>query len=65
MKISGAFLQVHGKEQAHQPQVMIAMQMADKDVIYFVDWDLVSHQLHLSAFTAVDQKISVLNVQVL
>jgi pantothenate kinase-related protein Tda10 len=44
---------------------MIAMQMADENVIYFVDGYLVSHQLHLSTLTTVDQEMPVLNTQVL
>lgn len=33
MKLAGSPLQMHGKEQPHQAQVMIAMQMADKNPI--------------------------------
>ncbi len=42
MKFVGSPLQVHGKEQPHQAQVMIAMQMADKDSFDLVNRNLIA-----------------------
>jgi hypothetical protein len=44
---------------------MIAMQMADEDMIDFVNGYLVAHQLHLCAFSAINQEMPVLYYQVL
>ena len=55
--------QVHGKDQAHQSQVVVAMQMGNKYMADAVKIFLVAQQLHLSAFTAVDEEVPVLNFQ--
>jgi len=50
----GAFVQVHGKQQRHQPQVMVAMQMADENVVNFMRRDLQVRELHLGPFSAIN-----------
>jgi hypothetical protein len=59
VQVEGSFssLQVHGKEQAHQSQVMITMQVADEDVSDPVDVDALIRQLNLGSFTAIYQKM--------
>ena len=61
VKIVGSMMQVHRKDQAHQSEVMVTVQMADKDVADAVKVCLVFHQLHLSAFTTVDEEMEILN----
>ena len=61
MEIVRSSLQVHGKDQPHQPEIVIAVQVADKNVIDPVITYLKPHELHLYRFTAVDQKMPVLN----
>lgn len=50
-------LQVHGKEQAHQTEVVIAMQVADEDVPDPMNVNTLIRQLDLGSFTAVNQKM--------
>jgi hypothetical protein len=54
VQIRRTALQVHGKDQAHQTQVMIAVQVTDKDVIDAVVRCAKTHELHLRGFTTVD-----------
>lgn len=60
VQIVSPALQMHGKYQSHQSQVMIAVKMADKDVVDPVEIYLKSHELHLRTFAAVDQEIAAL-----
>lgn len=41
------------------------MQMTDENVINLMNGNLIAHQLHLHTFTAINQKMVVLDVQVL
>jgi hypothetical protein len=51
-----ATLQMHGKDQPQQPKIMIAVQVTDENVINTVKVSLVPHELHLGAFTAVNEE---------
>jgi hypothetical protein len=62
MKIIGSSQQVHGKNKSHQSQVMIAMEMADKDVINAMKVGLKPHELHLGSFATIHQEIPVLDL---
>ena len=61
MQVADPTLQVHGKDQPHQSEVVVAVKMAYEDVMDAVEINLKAHQLHLSAFAAVDHKILVLD----
>lgn len=54
-----AVVQVHGKQQAGQAQVVVAMQVRYEDVVDAHQRQPEACQLHLSAFTAVYQHIFV------
>ena len=56
MEVIYPALQVHGENQTHQTQIMVTMEMTDKDVVYPMEVCLHSHELHLRAFSTVDQK---------
>src|SRR5690348_6173447 len=57
VQISHPTLQVHGEQQAHESQVMIAMKVADEDMIDAVEVCLQFHQLHLRSFAAIQQEV--------
>lgn len=57
--------QVHGKNQSHQSEVVIAMQVTDENVIDLLLAELVPPQLVLTSFAAVDQQSVVMQGQVL
>ena len=52
---------MHGKDQTHQTQVMVSMQVADKNMIDTMEIYLEPHQLHLCPFSAVYKKMPVLD----
>ena len=56
MKILRASQQAHAGQQTNQPEIMIAMQMGNKDIIDLAAADLVFGHLHLGTLAAVDQK---------
>lgn len=60
VQIFFAVVQVHGEEQAHQAQVMIAMQVRDKYMINAMDVSVKAGKLQLCAFTTINQKMFVL-----
>jgi hypothetical protein len=62
MEIGRSALQVQGEEQAHQPQVMVSVEVTDEDVIDFMIGQALCHQLHLSTLTAVDQEKAILEI---
>src|SRR5690606_36417904 len=62
VQIVHASLQVHREDQAHQAQVMIAVQVTDKNMIDAVEVYLKAHQLQLSSFAAIDHKEFVLDL---
>ena len=53
-------LQMHCKNQSHQSEIMIAVKMADKDMVDPVEIRLKTHELHLRRFAAVNQEIAAL-----
>jgi hypothetical protein len=54
---------MHGTDQPDEPQVMIPVQVADKDIIDFIDFDPVLIELNLGSFPTVNQEILVVNFQ--
>jgi len=62
MQIVHPVLQVHGEEQSRQAQIVIAVQVTYKNMIDPVVGKLKSHELHLSPFTAVDEKVAILDL---
>ena len=54
--------QMHGKDQTHQPKIMVAVQVTDKYMADPVEIRLILHQLHLNTFTAVDKEMMVLDL---
>lgn len=63
VELTGAVLQLHGKDQAHKAQVVVAMQMTYKNMIDAMEVELVPHHLHLGSFSAIDHETPVLNFQ--
>lgn len=61
VQISCSVIQVHGKEQAHEAEVMIAMQVRNKNMMDAMNGAVVLHQLHLCAFSAIHQEKFVLD----
>ena len=53
--VVAAVVERQGREQAHQPEAVVAMGVADEDMVELPGVDLVSYQLHLRALPAVDQ----------
>jgi hypothetical protein len=58
-------LQVKREDKAHQAEVMISMQVADKNMIDAMKVGLHPHQLHLRSFSTVNKERSILNLYVL
>ena len=56
---------MHGEDQAHQPEVMIAMQVTDEDPLDAVNAQSEFDELHLGSFATVDQEILILNSEML
>jgi len=56
---------MHGEDQTHQSKIMIAVQVADEDVIDPVEVSLHPHKLHLRGFAAIHQECAILNFNVL
>ena len=54
-------LKVHREDQAHEPQIMIAVQVTDENMVDTMKVYLEMHELHLHTFTAVDQEVLILN----
>jgi hypothetical protein len=61
MQVIRSALQVHGKDQPHKTEVMVAMQMTDEYMIDAMVAYIKPHQLHLGSLTTIDHKIPVLN----
>jgi hypothetical protein len=62
MEIVGSSQQVHRKDQAHESEVMIAVKMADKNMVDAVEICLKAHELHLGTLAAVNEEMPVLNL---
>jgi hypothetical protein len=52
----GSSHQAEGGKKPIEPEDMVAMEMADEDMVYFGESDPVFSELHLGAFTTVYQK---------
>jgi hypothetical protein len=61
VKVICPALEVHGKKQSHQSEVMVSMQMADENVVDPVEICLKAHQLHLCTFSTIYKEVPVLN----
>jgi len=53
-------LQMHGKNQSHQSEIVIAVKMADEYVVDPVEIYLMTHKPHLRSFATVDKEIAAL-----
>ncbi len=65
MKIAFASLEVHGEQQSRETQVVIAMQVADENVVDLLRAEIIPTQLVLTSFAAVDEKLMMPDRQVL
>ena len=59
--VVAAVVERQGREQAHQPEAVVAMGVADEDVVELPGVDLISYQLHLRALPAVNHIRNPLN----
>ena len=50
----GAAKQVHTRKQARQAQIMVAMQVADKNMVDTLEFQGITPQLHLGTFSTVN-----------
>ena len=62
VEVVGSPQQMHGKDQSHQAEVVIAMKVADEDMLDAVKVGVVFHELHLRTFSAVDEEVTILNL---
>lgn len=62
VQVAGSALQVQGKDEAHQSEVVITVQMTNEDVIDSMKVCLHAHELHLSTFATINQERSTLNL---
>jgi hypothetical protein len=60
MQIIHPALEMHGEDKTHQPEIMIAMQVADENVIDSMKAGLILHELHLRCLATVDEKKMIL-----
>ena len=56
MKFLGTAKQAHAGQEADQPEIVVTVQMGNKDVVDLTAADLVFGHLHLGAFAAVKEK---------
>ena len=61
----GSSEQVHGGDEAVESEEVVSVQMRDEDVVDALHLHLVASQLHLGAFTAIDQEVLVMDVHYL
>jgi hypothetical protein len=54
---------MHTRDKAHQPQVMIAMHVRYKHLMNALHFDFELAHLHLSAFTTINQKKLIMDIQ--
>ena len=62
VQVVGSTLQMQRKNEAHQSEVMIAVQMANEDMIDSMKVGLHTHELHLGSFATINQERSILNL---
>ena len=60
MQVIYPSLEMHRKNQSHQSQVVITVQVADENMIDSVEIGLQTHELHLRSFTTVNQEVAIL-----
>ena len=65
VKIIGSSLKMHGEKQSRKAKVMVAVQMAYEYVCDFVNANPITGQLPLHTFSCIDEKVMLLNVEVL
>ena len=61
MQFIGSALKVHGEDESHQAEVMVTMQVTDKNVIDTMEVCLKTHELHLGSFAAINKENTILN----
>ena len=61
VEVIGAAHQVHGENKSHQAEIVIAVEMRDKNVVDSMEVRLKTHQLHLGAFATIDKKEAIFN----
>ena len=65
VEVGFALLQVHRKDQSREAKVMVAMEVADKNMIDFVYAESILRESQLRSLTAVDEKMPILNSEIL
>ena len=60
VEIIGSTQKVHGEDQPHQSEIMIAVEVRNEDMIDPVHVCLIAHELHLRTFSAINKEIPVL-----
>jgi hypothetical protein len=55
--------QVHGRNQSNEAEIMVAMQMANKDVAYFINLNPGFRHAKLCSLPAIDQEIRTIHLQ--
>lgn len=65
MEIVFPMQEMHGEQQPHESQEMVTVQVADENVIDFKCTQLKALELLLTAFSAIDEEVMILNDQVL
>ena len=63
MQLVLAAQQMQRRKQSHQPEIMIAVKMADENVIDALKADMITPQLNLRGFAAVDQEKAFGNIE--
>ena len=61
VQIADSSLKVHGKNQTHQTEVMIAVQVAYEDMVYTMEINLQAHELHLCALATIYHEMTALH----
>lgn len=54
VQVVASVLKVIGKNKTHQSEVMVSVEMADKNMVYPVRFHAVAEHLHLGGLAAVD-----------
>lgn len=63
MKIFFTAVQVHGIDQPDKAKDMISVQVTDEYMMYPAYLGFVPDQLHLGSFTAINQKVAIVQVK--
>jgi hypothetical protein len=63
VKFVSPVLQLHGENESDKTQVMITVKVADENMVYAMKVYLITHHLHLGSFAAINEKLTVLNLQ--